>query len=137
MLRTPLRRTLVALALVAGSVARADVPNNLGYQGRLFKADGTPASGSFSLGFAVYDSESGGTLLWTETQKLSLSDGFYATRLGEVTPIPDDLFAGSQRYLEVSVAGEALLRAAASGLSPMRWRRATSEGASSTRRASP
>jgi len=44
---TPWRSSLaVALCIVVGSSAQAEVPALLGYQGRLLRADGTAATGT-------------------------------------------------------------------------------------------
>lgn len=104
------RALVLVLTLVLGSAGslRADTPTRLGYQGRLFKADGTPAAGTLDVQFAVFEGESGGTELWKEAQRLAFSDGFYATSIGTVNALPSDLFAGAERYLEVTVGGETL-----------------------------
>jgi len=105
-------RPLVLIAVVFAAAmlapARAQVPHLVGYQGRLLRADGTAASGTASVTFAVYSAESGGTPLWQETQTLGLSDGYYATFLGLVSVPSDALFDGSPRWLEVRVGSETL-----------------------------
>jgi len=102
-------RASFALALVAAAApAAAQVPNLLGYQGRLLRADGTAATGTASVTFTVFDAATGGSALWFEAQTLGLSDGYYSTLLGLVTPVPDAVFAGGPRWLEVKVGGEAL-----------------------------
>jgi len=98
---------LLAVLLVA-STATAQVPQKLGYQGRLLKADGTPVKGLKTLTYAVFATETSTGALWTEQQDLVLSDGFYSTYLGSVTAFPAGLFDGSERFLEVSVDGAAL-----------------------------
>jgi len=106
------RTSLHAGLLLAGVLAAAPAgaaPGLLGYQGRLLRADGTAATGTASVTFAVFDAVSGGTALWNETQTLGLSDGYYATFLGLVTPAPDGLFDGGARWLEVRVGSETLL----------------------------
>jgi len=54
---------LFALALAP---ARAQVPQLLGYQGRLLRADGTAAAGTAQVSFSVFAAESAGSALWTE-----------------------------------------------------------------------
>jgi len=104
-------RFLATLIIVAtfGSPALAQIPRVLGYQGRLLRADGTAATGTASVTFTVHDSVSGGSLLWTETQTLGLSDGYYSTFLGLVAPPDDGDFDGGARWLQVQVGGETLL----------------------------
>jgi len=98
----------VLISLLIAAPAGADVPRLLGYQGRLLRADGTAASGTASVAFAVYSVDSGGTPLWSETQTLGLSDGFYVTFLGLVSAPPASMFDGGARWLEVAVGGEIL-----------------------------
>lgn len=93
---------LVAAALLG------QVPTELGYQGRLLKSDGTPETGVVTLVFTLYDASAMGNVLWTESQQLALSDGYYATFLGRVTPIPGTVFDGSTRYLQLAVGAEVL-----------------------------
>ncbi len=100
--------TLVLL-IAASATAAAEVPGRLGYQGRLLKSDGSPEAGSKSITFSLYDAATGGTNpLWTETQTLALSDGYYATFLGSVQSFGAGLFDGRTLYLELKVDGAAL-----------------------------
>ncbi len=101
-------RLLAVMLAALPSLALAQVPQLVGYQGRLLKSDGSPESGSVAIKFSIYDAGNGGSALWTEAQSLALSDGYYATQLGSVTAFPSNLFAGPNRYLEIEVGGTAL-----------------------------
>ncbi len=100
-------KTLAAALMVVAASAWAQVPAKLGYSGRLLKASGAPETGTVSLKFTVYDSASGGSSLWTETQSLVLGgDGTYSTFLGEVTSLAPAVFeANGGKYLELQVNG--------------------------------
>jgi len=104
----PALRIAIGLALAVGLArpVHAQVPRLLGYQGRLLRADGTAATGTATVAFAVYSVESGGSPLWSETQTLGLSDGYYSTLLGLVATPQDDLFSSGARWLEVKVGSE-------------------------------
>lgn len=102
------RRLVLTLLSLLPALATAQVPAKLGYQGRLLKADGTPESGIVALTFSVFTDATGDALLWTEVQTIALTDGFYATVLGEVTPLPASVFDGHERFLELAVAGAPL-----------------------------
>ncbi|MBL8920554.1 MAG: hypothetical protein JNJ54_16945 [Myxococcaceae bacterium] len=108
-----MNKNVVAAGVLLASLAFAQVPDRLGYSGRLLRANGTPETGTVSLTFSLYDSASGGSQLWTEQQMVMLtSDGLYATTLGASTAIPGSVFDGStagSRYLEISVNGSALV----------------------------
>jgi len=97
---------LLILCLAAPSDAQT--PHLLGYQGRLLRSDGTSATGTASVAFSILDAASGGSALWTETQTLGLSDGYYSTFLGLVSPVPDGTFDAGARWLELRVGSETL-----------------------------
>jgi len=98
----------IGLVMLIAPAAEAQVPHLFGYQGRLLRADGTAATGTASVTFAVFDSETGGTPVWQETQTLGLSEGYYSTFLGLVAPPPESLLPGGPRWLEVRVGSETL-----------------------------
>jgi len=95
-------------AALAAVPAAAQAPSLLGYQGRLLRSDGTAATGTATVAFGVFSAETGGTALWSETQTLGLSDGYYSTFLGLAGTPPDGLFDGGARWLEVRVGSETL-----------------------------
>lgn len=96
--------SIMALAAF-GLASGADTIN---YQGRLMESAGAPVDGS-SVGvtFSIHGVSSGGTALWSETQSISVAGGLYNVELGKSNPIPDDLFAGADRWLGVRVGGDA------------------------------
>jgi len=98
----------VAVVLCLALPANAQTPPLLGYQGRLLRGDGTAATGTASVGFAVFDAATNGSALWSETQTLGLSDGYYSTFLGLVTPQSEALFDGAPRWLEIRIGAETL-----------------------------
>jgi len=104
--RLPLH--LLLASFLAAQPASSQVPQLLGLQGRLLRADGTAATGTATAAFGVWDSATGGSRLWFETQTLGLSDGYYATFLGLADPPPVGLFDGGSRWLEIAVGSETL-----------------------------
>jgi len=100
---------LIASSLITSSSFAA--PQTLGYQGRLLDGAGAAINGQLSLSFALYDGEdtSVANRLWTEDQTLGLTDGFYATQLGAVTPIDPAVLDTPTLWLSITVAGEQLL----------------------------
>jgi len=103
------RPGLVLAAVLASVPVRAEVPALLGYQGRLLRADGTAATGTATVTFSLFAADTGGSSLWTESQTLGLSDGYYSTFLGLVTAPPEGTFDGAARWLEVRVGSETLV----------------------------
>lgn len=100
--------SLVVVIAALSLTAHAQVPQRLGYQGRLLKADGSPEAGALEVTFSLHDSATGGTALWREVQNLGFVDGFYAVQLGEATPLPASIFDGAPRWLELNLGGSAL-----------------------------
>jgi len=113
--------TSVANAQVAGA------PGFVDYQGTVF--DGTTGaplgsagtapnytadSKNYSMEFKVYDSQSGGTVVWAETQTVTVSLGSFSVRLGSGVAIVGlspaatetsiiNAFNGKDRFLELTV----------------------------------
>ncbi len=93
----------------------ANVPGlgatTVNYQGRLLDSQGNPLNGAYEVQFALYDAETGGTLVWgPETyEALPVDDGLFNVGLGTLTEggIPTTVWDGD-RYLEIAVNGETL-----------------------------
>jgi hypothetical protein len=99
----------VLLALLAfAMVAVANVPHLLNVQGLLTDSQGEAvADQTHSIVFAIYNVESGGTALWSETRDVTTSGGLFAILLGEVTPMPASIFDGSDLWLGITVESDA------------------------------
>jgi hypothetical protein len=83
------------------------VPNVYTEQGRLLDSSGNPLTGTVSVVFTIYDAPTGGNVLWTQTQMLTLDSGYFSTTLGStqdvLTQIPWTVFSGEERYLGIAV----------------------------------
>lgn len=95
---------VLLLPVTIGALA-AQVPVTLSYQGIVTDGTGVPiASGTRPMTFSIYDAETGGTALWTETQPaVPLSDGLFSVQLGIVSTI--NLPFDSPYWLGVNIAG--------------------------------
>lgn len=91
------------LLAIAGARASAGVPTLLTEQGRLFDTTDTPIDGMLQVQFALYAAPTGGTPLWTETQQLHFSDGYFVATLGAVTALPQSVFDGQPKYLGIAI----------------------------------
>ncbi|MDD5067323.1 MAG: tail fiber protein [bacterium] len=104
---------LVLMMLAAGfSAVYADVPHVVNYQGML-KDNGVPVNGTKSIVFKLYDSLTGGTLLWTSpAENITIIDGLYTYKIGSSAGTPDfsalNWSQMSSVYLEVVVSGTAV-----------------------------
>lgn len=99
-----------ATAQVAGAPARID------YQGQVNDSNGNPLAPvtptNYRMEFRIYDSQTGGTRIWSEMQTVTVSNGAFSVRLGEGIPIPGEespadlvstFISGKERYLGLTV----------------------------------
>ncbi|UCD18399.1 MAG: hypothetical protein JSV44_05690 [Candidatus Zixiibacteriota bacterium] len=85
------------------SVAQAAVPAKINYQGYLTDAAGNPVDGMVDMTFKIYNVDSGGTALWTETQlDVEVTNGIYHAQIGAVVALPYNIFDGDL-YLGVAI----------------------------------
>jgi hypothetical protein len=79
----------IATLFAAGAACQAQVPKTISYQGVLVDAGGSAVpDGNYSMTFTLYDAESGGTVLWTETQPtVAVSKGIFSAILGLFNPM--------------------------------------------------
>jgi len=98
----------------SGTAAAQNIPLAISYQAVLNDDSGDPISPdaptNFPVAFRIYDSVLGGTLLWSESQNVSVFMGSFSTLLGtgdEITDEPrpqlDTVFNNAQRFLEVTI----------------------------------
>jgi len=85
------------------------VPHEINYQGWLGTADDTTGvTGTFTMVFKIYDAETDGNNLWSETHEVQVSHGVFNVILGSSNPIPAEIFTGAPLWLEVQVGDEVL-----------------------------
>src|SRR5437773_2277296 len=104
---------LISLALVTAALAapaRAETLGTLTQQGYLLDAADQPVTASVPMVFAFYaDSGGSGTALWSESQTVLVSKGYYAAVLGLQTALPASLASAPTLYLGVNVGGGEML----------------------------
>jgi len=97
------------------STAAATVPVLIGHSGRLLGSDDTPISGTVDITYAIFETSTGGTALWTEVHPgVAVTDGLFSATLGSIVPLTTDIVAGGggggaivlERYLEVRIGGD-------------------------------
>ncbi len=98
----------VAFLVLSLSVAQADVPGQINYQGYLTDDVELPIDADMDMLFSIYDAEIGGTEVWSEgPTTVHVKAGVYNVILGWSSPLaPADL--DGPRWLEVIVEGEYL-----------------------------
>ena len=102
-----LTAALITLSAVAGAVVPWDtpVPRIIPYRG-ILENDGTPVDGPVDFTFELFNVDTLGSALWSETQiDVNVQSGQFAVRLGENggNPLPDAVFQTDTLYLEVTV----------------------------------
>ena len=104
-------RWLFAVSLVSCVAASsfAAVPQSMNFQGRLADSGGNPITGTKSIVFSIFDSATAGTMLWTETQSVTVTSGIYSVGLGAVTPLPGSVFSGQDRWLQLTVGTDSAM----------------------------
>jgi hypothetical protein len=81
----------------------------LNYQGYLSDSEGAGITDSLSMVFTIFDEETGGFDLWSESFEVGILDGAFNVQLGEVTPLEAGMFSAEpDLWIEVSVEGETL-----------------------------
>jgi len=97
------------LTVVCGlyTVSYAEIPRLLNYQGKLTDQQNKPVTdGTYSVTFMIYDVETAGVPLWTETQQVTVSKGIFSVLLGGVTPL--NLAFDKAYFLEIKVGTEVM-----------------------------
>jgi hypothetical protein len=99
----------IGLRFAGTALARSEsqAGGTIPYTGRLTSQAGAPVTdGVYDFTFALYDAETGGTLLWTETQRgVPVKGGAFDAALGSVNPLSKDVLVEDNHWLAVSVRG--------------------------------
>lgn len=88
--------------------AAAEVPELMSFQGMLSDSNNTPLTGTYSVQFSIYNSETDGSHIWSETQSVDVNDGLFSVLLGAVNPVTADVFSKgtSLRYLGIKIGSD-------------------------------
>ena len=110
----PIRRVLLSIIMACFYLATpssdAQVPALLNYQGSIQTATDSLLNGPVEIAFSIYAEETGGSPLWSERRTIAVTDGRFHALLGSVTPLPEDLFTGHNRYLALRIGSDDELR---------------------------
>jgi hypothetical protein len=96
---------LIALLVLTGTM-QAQFPKKIHYQGVIQSPTG-PLNGMHALKLTIYDAQTGGSVLSSETQQLQISNGLFSTVLGEFVPL--NMPFDRQYWLGISINGAAEL----------------------------
>lgn len=102
------RSTFIVL-LAACAVSRAQIPQQINYQGRILQGTNL-VNGNVALSLRVYNVPSGGSILYEDSNTVAVADGLYATRIGDGTTSGTltNALTNDTVYLETVVNGTTL-----------------------------
>lgn len=90
----------------------AAAPATILYQGRLTDASGVPRAGTVNLVISLYASAEGGSSIWSEQHPSTplTAEGIFTLLLGGITPFPATAWSDPDRWIAMSVDGDAELQ---------------------------
>lgn len=103
-----LRNLIVLLFVLWFPSAGAMLPVTLNYQAYVTDSAGTPVDGERLVTFRLYSTETGASMVWQETQQLTIAAGLLQAELGAVNPLnqPDDFDTPLFLSIEIESDGE-------------------------------
>jgi len=82
-------------------------PQLINYQAAVSNSAGNPLDTTVTVIFSIYDGPSSLIPLWSETHNsLVISEGRLSVLLGTITPISDQLFSDTGRYIGIKIGGD-------------------------------
>jgi cysteine-rich repeat protein len=102
-------RALIALFfLLCIQTVSAILPSTLSYQAYVTDTIGSPIEGEQSVTFRLYTTQNGASMVWQETQQLTINQGLLQAQLGAVTPLnlPNDFDTPVYLGIEIGADGE-------------------------------
>jgi hypothetical protein len=80
--------TFLLIILISVSIYSQTFPQIVNFQGVLKDENGNfYPDGQYEIKINIYNSETGGSSLWDETQNVNLEDGIFSIQIGDVNPL--------------------------------------------------
>lgn len=99
---------ILALFAWLWSSEAAAAPSAVSFSGRLSTAAG-PVSGPVTVTFTIFDAQTGGTSVWSDSVAAVADQGLVFATLGSAgNALDETVFTGAARFLEIIVQGETL-----------------------------
>ncbi len=99
---------IFSILLITASSFSA-IPQQINFQGRLVGNDGQPITGQVTIDFMLYNNETTGTPIWTETHTLNIVIGIFNVVLGSSTILTPEILQSGNLWLGMRVSGDTLL----------------------------
>lgn len=95
---------LAGFGVLSPALAATGINEQISFQGKVVNSDGTNVTnGSYTFVFRLYDVDTGGTHIWTESKSLTVTDGIFQTNLGDTTTLPGSVdFNTDNIYLGIN-----------------------------------
>ncbi|MDP4220853.1 MAG: hypothetical protein Q8916_05285 [Bacteroidota bacterium] len=104
------RSIITLILLTCCSIASAQIPRTIEYQGKAVLRNGDPVSdGIHSLIISIYNLQVGGDLLFSDSQQVRTTAGLFSTAIGRGSSIPNSLSFDSVYYVDIRIDGSAQL----------------------------
>ena len=97
---------IIGIIILLSSTIYGQIPKLINYQGILTDGDGKTITGNCLIKFTLYDSETGGNELWSETHNITVLDGLLSVLLGSTKPIPYSVFETDEVYLALKAGSD-------------------------------
>jgi hypothetical protein len=85
------------------NIRNNNIPGQIPFQGRLADDLGNPINGIMNITFSLYEAETAGIALWSETQAVNIENGLFSLKLGSLSPLSADDFSDSERWIGIVV----------------------------------
>jgi hypothetical protein len=98
--------------LLLPSIVCSEIPHVINYQGRLTNDDGVPLNGEYNMQFTIYNQCPDGDVLWQEQHldvegnSVVVDNGLFNVLLGEIDPLPVDVFDSPDRCLGIKIGSD-------------------------------
>ena len=100
---------VVSIALFIAATTWGTPPQEINYQGRLISG-GSPVNGNVAMVLRLYDQAVGGSLLYADSNTVTVVDGLYSTTLGDgtISGTLTNALSFTNVHIEVTVNGTIL-----------------------------
>lgn len=96
----------LALGITISASASAVVPELIPLQGILTDDLGDPIDGSVSVTFNMYDAEVAASPFWTESQSVTVDEGFFTAYLGDIAGMPANFPSYTEVWLGIAIESD-------------------------------
>lgn len=96
---------LLIILVIYNFIFALPIPKKFNFQGRVTDNNNIPYNGNYNLTFRIYDSQTGGNLLWNETQNnILIQKDLYSVLLGSVNEL--NILFDKAYYLTIEINSE-------------------------------